>query len=177
MENAHVLITGCSGGGKSTLLDALGQRGFATVREPGRRIIAEERARCGDALPWVDPERFALRAMDMARADLAAAPRERLTFFDRGLIDAAVAYAAATGTDVRMHLGRERSYSRQVYLAPPWPDIFVSDADRKHGMAEAVTEHDRLAEALPALGYDVRILPKAPVAARVAFVLTDLGLA
>ncbi|MPT22826.1 MAG: ATPase, partial [Starkeya sp.] len=37
-----VVISGCSGGGKSTLLTELARRGFAVVEEPGRRIVAEE---------------------------------------------------------------------------------------------------------------------------------------
>lgn len=48
------LITGCSGGGKSTLLDALAQRGYATVPERGRRIVAE-----AGPMPWDDPAGFA----------------------------------------------------------------------------------------------------------------------
>ena len=37
-----VVISGCSGGGKSTLLTELGRRGYMTVEEPGRRIVKEE---------------------------------------------------------------------------------------------------------------------------------------
>src|SRR5262245_38665482 len=58
MEN-FVTISGCSGGGKSKLLQELRQRGFATIAEPGRRIVAEELRRSGRALPWVDAHAFA----------------------------------------------------------------------------------------------------------------------
>jgi predicted ATPase len=34
--NCFVVISGCSGGDKSTLLIELGRRGYATVEEPGR---------------------------------------------------------------------------------------------------------------------------------------------
>jgi predicted ATPase len=34
--NRFVVISGCSSGGKSTLLTGLGRRGYATVKEPGR---------------------------------------------------------------------------------------------------------------------------------------------
>ena len=53
MEN-FVTISGCSSGGKSTLLLELRRRGFATVDEPGRRIVAEELKRGGRALPWAE---------------------------------------------------------------------------------------------------------------------------
>src|ERR1700730_15527752 len=37
-----VVMSGCSGGGKSTLLTELGRRGYMTVEEPGRRIVKDE---------------------------------------------------------------------------------------------------------------------------------------
>jgi hypothetical protein len=73
-----VVISGCSGGGKSTLLAELARRGQAVVEEPGRRIVREERAGDGAALPWVDPAAFARRAVAMALADREAAERGRL---------------------------------------------------------------------------------------------------
>ncbi|WP_342236107.1 AAA family ATPase, partial [Inquilinus sp. OTU3971] len=62
-----VVISGCSGGGKSTLLAELGRRGHEVVEEPGRRIVKQERETGGRALPWVDGTAFARRGR--ARAD------------------------------------------------------------------------------------------------------------
>jgi predicted ATPase len=42
-----VTISGCSSGGKSTLLAELRGCGFATIDEPGRRIVDEELKRGG----------------------------------------------------------------------------------------------------------------------------------
>jgi predicted ATPase len=85
VEN-FVTISGCSSGGKSTLLAELRRRGFATIDEPGRRIVAEELKRGGTALPWVDGVAFLQRAIDMSLADRADANRSaRWVFFDRGL--------------------------------------------------------------------------------------------
>jgi predicted ATPase len=42
-----VVISGCSGGGKSTLIAELGRRGYPVVEEPGRRIVKEELASGG----------------------------------------------------------------------------------------------------------------------------------
>ena len=68
-----VVISGCSGGGKSTLLEELARHGHATVEEPGRRIVREEMAGQGVALPWLDAVAFARRAMAMALEDQARA--------------------------------------------------------------------------------------------------------
>jgi len=78
-----VVISGCSGGGKSTLLDELSRRGHAVVEEPGRRIVKEELKGNGSALPWVDEAAFAHRAIEMALADrVSASALEGWVFFE-----------------------------------------------------------------------------------------------
>lgn len=64
-----VVISGCSAGGKSTLLTELHRRGYATVEEPGRRIVKEELECGGSVLPWMNPEAFLRRAFDLAVGD------------------------------------------------------------------------------------------------------------
>lgn len=59
-------------------------------------------------------------------------------------------------------------------MAPPWPEIYVTDADRKHGFDAAVAEYDRLMEAFPALGYEVIALPKTTTVQRADFLLACL---
>jgi predicted ATPase len=169
----RILITGCSGGGKSTLLSALAAAGQATVPEPGRRIVHQELTSGGDALPWVDPLAFCNRALAMARADLDRAVGDPV-FFDRGLIDAAVALQHLQGTAVATTLGGPSPYSDPVFLAPPWPDIYATDPDRRHAFEAAVEEFHRIDRALHDLGHRVLILPRKPVAERLDFVLTAL---
>jgi predicted ATPase len=172
-----VLISGCSGGGKSTLLAELAARGFATVEEPGIRIVRQEMRNDGVALPWVDLEAFARRAIEMASADLAAAEsRPGWTFFDRGLIDAAAALLHATGETHALEVLADRfRYHDTVFLAPPWPEIYRADAERVHDFADAKAEHDRLSAIFPALGYTVALLPKVGVIERADFVLRVLS--
>lgn len=178
MSDRFVVLSGCSGGGKSTLLAELARRGHAVVAEPGRRIVAEELAGDGRALPWVDLAAFARRAVALALADRAAAQtRVQATgwvFFDRGLVDAAAALEAATGEPALERLGWAHRYHARVFLTPPWPEIYVGDAERRHDLAAAVGEYERLAIAYPALGYAVTVLPKASVAARADRVLAAL---
>lgn len=177
MSERFVVISGCSSGGKSTLCAALAARGFACVPEPGRRIVREEEKTGGDARPWINPRTFAERAIVMARADLTKAARTPgVTFFDRGLVDAAVALAHAGGPPLTQTLGPVRAYAQTVFLAPPWPEIYTSDSERKHGFAEAQAEFHRLADAFGKLGYGPLALPKAPVNDRVDYVLAELGI-
>lgn len=170
-----VLITGCSGGGKSTLLGELAARGFSVVEEPGRRIVRQELENGGDALPWINLEAFARRAIALSMEDHASAcMRPGWTFFDRGLVDAAAALHHATGEPLREDLLAAHRYHNRVFLTPPWPDIFENDPERKHGLADAIAEYERIAALLPTVRYDAVTLPKTSVSLRADFLLACL---
>lgn len=162
MTRWRFVLSGCSGGGKSTLLAALQARGHAVVAEPGRRIIAT-----GGPMPWDDAAGFAARAARMARADHAAA-QPGITFFDRSLLDA-LAWFDRTGTPRPPEIeGAERQvrYASPVFLVPPWPEIHVTDAARRHGFDDAVAEYEALLALLPGYGYRIEVVPRMDVAAR-----------
>ena len=172
----YIIISGCSGGGKSTLISALRERGERVIEEPGRRIVRDELARGGALLPWLDPAGFARRAIDVSIEDLRTVEQcaERV-FFDRGLVDAAVALAHVTGESVEHILSTQPRFHRRMFLAPPWAEIFASDAQRPHGFDEASSEYERLAVAYPRLGYEVILLPKVNVNDRADFVLSKMS--
>jgi predicted ATPase len=171
-----VVISGCSSGGKSTLLAELGRRGYAIVEEPGRRIVKEELKGGGSALPWIDGTAFARRAVALALTDRASAGAlDGWVFFDRGLIDAAAGLQHLTGEPLLAALGQSHRYHRHVFLTPPWPEIYVTDAERRHGLDRALAEYCRLLEVYPSLGYEVSILPKIGVPERADFVLSALA--
>lgn len=167
-----VVISGCSGGGKSTLLTELHRRGHAVVDEPGRRIVQEELAREGKAVPWIDAAAFLRRAIAMALTDREAArARSGLVFFDRGLVDAAAALQHVTGEPALDALRDQHRYHRRVFLTPPWPEIYHTDAERRHDLDAAIAEYERLLQTYPALGYDVITVPKIGVVERADFIL------
>ena len=175
MSDRFILLSGCSGGGKSTLLEELRRRGHGTVEEPGRRIVEEELAKGGTALPWLDLAAFARRAIAMALADREAMRgHPGYVFFDRGLIDAAAALEAAGGAVDLAELAAGHRYNSRVFLTPPWPELYAADAGRRHGFPAALAEYDRLAKVYPMLGYEPVLLPKVPVAARADFLLAQL---
>ncbi|CAG9266673.1 AAA family ATPase [Paraburkholderia unamae] len=169
-----VVLTGCSGGGKSTVLAELARRGHAVVAEPGRRVVQAQMLAYGRALPWLDLAAFLHHVIDVARDDLASAPASGWVFFDRGLIDAAVALAHLQGTPLQETLEHAPRFYRRVFVAPPWPEIYVQDDARRHDLASANAEYERLRAAYPALGYTLTPLPKTGVAERSDFILATL---
>jgi predicted ATPase len=177
MENA-VVISGCSGGGKSTLIAELSRRGFAVVPEPGRRIVADELTGNGTSLPWVSLENFARRTIELGHRDREEVRKQkcRWIFFDRSLVDAYAALAHATGDiSVTDGLLRRDRYHPTVFLTPPWPELYREDAERRHDFEAAVSEFERLKTIYPALGYSVILLPKIPVQDRADFLLARLS--
>lgn len=175
MDN-FVVVTGCSGGGKSTLIGELRRRGHAVVEEPGRRIVREEMRGAGEALPWVDLSAFARRAIDMALRDRKDAENiDGWVFFDRGLIDAAAALDHAAGGSTVTRLGKRHRYHSRIFFAPPWPDLFASDKERPHDLIEATAEYQRLLTAYGSLGYEIDLLPRASVETRADYMLGRLA--
>ena len=88
-DRRRIVISGCSSGGKSTLISELAGRGFATVGEPGRNIVREAIATGGDALPWINPVAFVEKAVQQAHTNLQrVATMAEPVLFDRSAIDA-----------------------------------------------------------------------------------------
>jgi predicted ATPase len=170
-----VVISGCSGGGKSTLLAELARRGYAVIEEPGRRIVREELAGSGASLPWIDGAAFARRAIAMALADREDARRmPGWVFFDRGLVDAASALQHVTGEPAPDRIAPHH-YHRRVFFTPPWPEIYATDGERHHDLQDAIVEYDRLLRDYLQLGYEVITLPKVAVSERADLILETLG--
>lgn len=169
-----VVISGCSGGGKSSLIEALRQRGHAVVPEPGRRIVAEQLAHGGQALPWADQTAFAHKMIAMAHADRQAASGQHgWVFFDRSVVDAA-AYLDHLGDPAALRQAEAARYHPRIFLTPPWPEIYRADPERRHDFDSALAEYARLERIYPALGYAVMLLPRIAIEARVDFLLANL---
>jgi predicted ATPase len=177
-ERFHV-VTGGPGSGKTSLIEALARAGHARTVEAGRAIIQDQLAIDGPALPWRDPLAFAelMLSWELRSYRMAEAMTGRPVFFDRGVTDL-VGYLALVGQPVPPHLthAAERfRYNRRVFVAPPWPEIYTQDAERKQTPEEAVRTYEALVVAYSSCGYELVGLPLVSVEERVRFVLDDIG--
>jgi len=178
-DRRRIVISGCSSGGKSTLLGELARRGFHTVEEPGRNIVREALATGSDALPWVNAEAFVRKAIEYASESLAAVRTlNEPVFFDRSAVDALAHFERLSirAPDELKALGEACLYSSPVFFAPPWPALYQQDEERPLPFEEAVREHDWLRLAYPKRGYRIITLSKVSVAARADFMLRALGM-
>jgi predicted ATPase len=176
-----IVISGCSGGGKSTLLAALSDAGLAVFEEPGRQIVKEQLFIGGNALPWTDPPGFAELCVSRAmhqRIDATRAPGS-VSIFDRGIIDA-ISFLEYLCLPVPAHLetaARRLRYHPTVWFAPPWPQLFASDEQRRHDFAQALAQYASLRLGYQRRGYCLLELPRVPLEERVRFVLEQLPVA
>lgn len=173
-QSRFVVITGGPGSGKSTLIAALKRAGHRASEEVGRGIIQAQMAIAGRALPWVDPPLFAemMLSWEMQSYRREAA-RPGTVFFDRGVPDV-IGYLRLVGLPVPAHMTRAAKLFRchcRVFIAPPWPEIFAQDRERKQTPEEAARTHAAMVETYSELGYELIELPRAPVTARLDFIL------
>jgi predicted ATPase len=139
-------------------------------------LVREELSTGGTALPWADIHAFINRILAIAKADYeAAGDNEGWTFFDRGVFDALSGKAEVDGAQMSAALVERYRYHRLVFLTPPWPEIYQTDSQRRHGLGEAEHEYRRLSRDYPRYGYEPVVLPKVDVASRADFVERTLA--
>ncbi|WP_344108347.1 AAA family ATPase [Nocardiopsis rhodophaea] len=169
-----IVVTGGPGAGKSTLIEQLRAAGYPATDEAGRGVIRDQTAIGGSAVPWVDAVLFAetMLCWEMRSYRLAVAESGPV-FFDRALPDI-VGYLNLVGHPVPAHVSaaaRRLRYRTRVFVAPPWPEIYERDAERRQSFAEAKRTWAQMVETYTDYGYESVELPRAPVEERVRFVL------
>ncbi|QJT09192.1 AAA family ATPase [Oceanidesulfovibrio marinus] len=178
MADHLFVITGGPGSGKSSLIDALAHTGLQHMPEAGRAIIQEQVEIGGRALPWADRAAFAELMLGWElRSYREAQAMPGPILLDRGVPDV-LGYLTLCGLPVPAHVRTAAAlyrYNRKVFIAPHWPGIFVQDAERKQGTAEAEATCRVMAETYSNLGYTLIPLPFTSIAERVDFVRTQIA--
>jgi len=175
MQNFHIL-TGAPGGGKTTLLQELRQRGYRTVDEPARAIIAQQRAIDGCGVSEKDPRLFTELMLSRMLFDYDAATQvSGPVIFDRGLADL-VGYARLFGIDDTSALNAARRYSfyTTVYVAPDWAEIYETDDERKMTFEQASAFGKIIRQVYTELSYNLVDLPLASPPTRADWIVSGL---
>jgi len=171
-----VVLTGGPGAGKTSLLNELGTRGYATVDESARAIIAERVAGGLSARPELP-----VFAREILRRDvdkyvrLAACPD--WVFFDRGVLDALGLLQEVDPLAVEnlQHLLSAYAFHPLVFILPPWEAIYANDAERDQTFPEAVNVYDKLQQWYRSCGYRVHEVPRLSIPQRADHILEALS--
>jgi predicted ATPase len=168
------VITGASGAGKSTLVSALGELGYCVVPEIALTLVQEQEQRGGNLYPWTDLQAFmeAVLVRNIQAYDSARAMRSPV-FFDRGLPEC-LAHMRLLGLRIEPGLAVEaawRRYAGTVFVAEPWPDIYVCDRWRRAPFERAARSFEPTVAAYVEDGYRLRTIPQRSVRERLAYVL------
>ena len=152
------VVSGAPGSGKTTILRELAKSGFTHAPEAARQIIQEQVQVGGTALPWGDQQAYInLMLQRSIESFIAHTPAVRPTFSDRGIPDT-LCYR----------------YAGLVFLAPPWKEIYQTDAERKQDFAEAEQTYLQMADVYRECGYELIEVPRATPPERAQFVLKQL---
>ena len=174
----YVVISGCSGGGKSSLLRELADRNYRVFAEPCRQIIKEQNFIGGDAIPSKNFYQCAQLCISRTMHNMiSAAATTSPVFFDRSIIDA-ISGLERLRVDIPPHLAQAAKvfrYSKKVFIAPPWPEMFGNDAERIHTYEDSLADYATLLTTYQRFGHELVFIPKASIAQRVDFILHELG--
>lgn len=174
------VISGGPGVGKTTLLDALAETGYMVIPEVARSIIKQQMNTDGDALPWKNKERYTTLMLTESIQDywqVLTSNKQEACFFDRSVLDA-VCYATMIGYAIPapvMQAVLRCKYRKEVFILPPWKDIYETDDERKQTWKEAVFAYYQILSVYKQYGYTVIEVPKASIDLRTEFVLTHIG--
>lgn len=177
-SSRFIVITGGPGSGKTTLLEALQTAGYRRSIEAGRAVIQQQVSMGGTALPWADRIVFAEKMLAWEiRSYEEALQASGIVFFDRGVPDV-LGYLRLIGAAIPEHMRQtaaEYPYNRRVFVAPPWPEIFCQDHERKQDFEAAVRTYEAMMATYLELGYQLAEIPKMPVEERVKFVIDNVA--
>ncbi|WP_416308320.1 AAA family ATPase [Neptunicella sp. SCSIO 80796] len=168
------IITGASGAGKSTLIAALRELGHSTVPEAALEVMRAHPKYSGKLIPPSDRAVFMEKVLDRSILDHEAAQSMKPpVFFDRGIPE----WLRFVERDVKLRYmaASQCSYAGTVFLAEPWPEIYVNDNERIASFERAARSYDQTVSAYIEAGFKTCVIPKVSVHERAVFILERVG--
>jgi len=176
MPKNRIIITGGGGSGKSSLIEYFIEQGFCAVREAAREQIRLSLENNSRALPWADIYAFSKNVQQQMIEDYDIFPESDFCFYDRCLLDV-LSYLVLDETDAYPTLLNDiqsHRYFEQVFILPPWKEIFTKDDERMEDFEETIKAFEVIKSTYEANDYQVVELPKCSVEGRVKFILGHL---
>ena len=177
MNKEIVVLIGGPSSGKTTLIDALKEKGHTCYPEVSREVIREAQEQGIEQLFLEKPLLFSELLLEGRKRQFKEALNEEanIVFLDRGIPDV-LAYMHYIGDSYPSFFDKacqEHKYTA-IFVLPPWKEIYVSDAERYENYEQAVLIHEHLMETYKKYGYSITEVPKDSVENRVDFIMKHL---
>lgn len=137
-------------------------------------IVQEQESSGGTLLPGTNLQAFMNAVVERnIRADETAKSMPPPVFFDRGIPEC-IAHMKLLSLDINpgyVEASQARRYANTVFVAEPWPEIYVCDQWRRAPFTRAARSFEPTVLPYVEDGYTTCVLPKVSVERRVAFIL------
>lgn len=177
-DKTRIVLTGGGGTGKSTIIDELISRGFCAHKEVAREVIRESLEIGSDALPWDNIVAFSLKVQEKMLLDYHNKENKSICFFDRCLLDVK-AYLELDDFPIYAELDEvieNHPYYKNVFVLPPWREIFENDEERIEDFEESVRAFNQIKQTYISHGYTIIEVPVGTNSQRVDFIVDYIKL-
>ena len=177
MKNRKIVITGGPGTGKSSIIHKLEERGEKCLHEISRQVTLEAQKQGIDQLFLEQPLLFSEKLLEGRLNQFIEATEYESDhiFIDRGLPDV-VAYMDYFDTQYPELFDSTCETNRydQIFILPPWKEIYKSDNERYESYEEALKISSYLYSTYKRYGYEPIEVPKLSVEERTNFILNKI---
>lgn len=172
MDNSikPIIISGGPGSGKSTLIEQLQKNAYTCYSEVSRQIIIEQQAINGTLMPWNNLIEFAEECYKRM-FNLHSLEISRLTFCDRGIPDISAYLYASNYPDKMKYKNARFLYNSNVFICPPWKEIYTNDPQRPQSYKESVMLYQSICNIYASLGFNIIEIPKLNIEERMNWLL------
>ena len=174
-ENYRFVITGGPGTGKTSLIMQLSRLGYKTFGENARKILGS--SGCQAPIHSNQPDKqFFKRILETRLTQYEMAPAGKISFYDRGIPDS-LGFFKYMGIDppgALVQAINRKPYNKNIFILPPWEEIYSQDYIRKESFIESCKIHLLLSETYRTLGYELIEVPRMSLEKRSDFVLLQI---
>lgn len=170
----RIVLTGAPGTGKTSIIEQL-ERRFTCHKEISREIISQQISINGNITPWDNLEAFSDCVIDKREKQFKSCTKG-LHFFDRSIIDS-IAYLEYGNLKLKSKWKKQalsNRYYKNVFITPPWKEIYRNDSERKETFEQATQIHKALINTYKNYNYNLIEVPCSSIPERVQFIIKHI---